>query len=393
MAALLSAALVVLPNRFLPPLPPEEWDPNELHALWIVRGKGYFVEKTSAVADASGSRVLGLHPELVFLDNGDDTFLKEKPEGAYRIFCIGGSTTRGWPFHRVGVSYPRLLSLYLGDLLPGRKVEIINAGLMASDSFSDLRLVREILNYDPDLLLVYEGRNDPWNWRLHVGPRANILRAHFWALRELRLYEFAYRRFLKDPREKFNKAAAVREWALSGRPSRGDEARRLRHIVDNLEAMAALARRKRCRIVVMTQVAHPEEASLHLINDRVRAFARREGVPLADVDRAFRDDPRPLEALLIPPPPVHPDLAGYALMARTVARSLAENDIIAPAAEWGWGRLRSDEHYHALMGLTDPALRGVYLNLSGVFESLGQTQAAERYLERSKRRVLEQVTR
>ena len=87
-------------------------------------------------------------------------FLKEKPDKTYRIFVIGGSTTFGdgnadnktWPYH---------LHEIFDTLDLNYNVEIINAGFSSGWSGSEIKLIREkILDYNPDLLMVYDGWND-----------------------------------------------------------------------------------------------------------------------------------------------------------------------------------------------------------------------------------------
>jgi uncharacterized protein YjbI with pentapeptide repeats len=87
-------------------------------------------------------------------------FLKEKPDKTYRIFVIGGSTTFGdgnadnktWPYH---------LHEIFDTLDLNYNVEIINAGFSSGWSGSEIKLIREkILDYNSDLLMVYDGWND-----------------------------------------------------------------------------------------------------------------------------------------------------------------------------------------------------------------------------------------
>ena len=85
-------------------------------------------------------------------------FQKEKPDSTYRIFVIGGSTTFGdtnveaWP-HNLREIFDTFDLNY--------NVEIINAGVSSGWSGSETKLIREkILDYNPDLLMVYDGWND-----------------------------------------------------------------------------------------------------------------------------------------------------------------------------------------------------------------------------------------
>ncbi|MBD3334721.1 MAG: tetratricopeptide repeat protein [Candidatus Eisenbacteria bacterium] len=90
---------------------------------------------------------------------GFQAFDAVKPEGWLRIFCLGASTTAGFPFP-AHVSYPALLNEKLRLYLPGRPVEVINCGISAVASFTLVEFTREVLRHAPDLIVVYTGHNE-----------------------------------------------------------------------------------------------------------------------------------------------------------------------------------------------------------------------------------------
>jgi len=79
----------------------------------------------------------------------------------YRIVALGESTTFGCTLEAADRPWPELLEDRIRScLLPGRKVEVINAGVPACDLVDNLhRLEGEILPLEPDLLLSYHGYN------------------------------------------------------------------------------------------------------------------------------------------------------------------------------------------------------------------------------------------
>lgn len=86
-----------------------------------------------------------------------------KPQGEVRIFMLGGSTV----FHgsRLGDSIPgRLQQRFLDD--GDDHVRVLNAGVISYVSSQELSLlVHTIVDYGPDLIIVYDGGNDvvtPW---------------------------------------------------------------------------------------------------------------------------------------------------------------------------------------------------------------------------------------
>lgn len=82
-----------------------------------------------------------------------------KPPETIRIFCVGGSACAGWP-----LSAEQMFSTYLRKLLetalPNRKVEVINAAAHGFASYRIRGIFNELLELDPDAILVYTGNNE-----------------------------------------------------------------------------------------------------------------------------------------------------------------------------------------------------------------------------------------
>jgi len=116
---------------------------------------------------SQGTRLLGvfggLDSDLVYINsNGFRTpeFIDEKPQNTYRIFTLGGSTTFG-----VGVLDNQTYSHYLQEFYNETNlpfdVEVINTGWPGKWSFGETILVKtELLDFNPDLFIVYDGWND-----------------------------------------------------------------------------------------------------------------------------------------------------------------------------------------------------------------------------------------
>lgn len=88
-----------------------------------------------------------------------DYFLDPKPEGTYRIFCLGGSTTVGFPYWYNG-AFPSFMRDRLARIFPDRKIEVINLGMTATNSYTVLDMAEDIMAYEPDLVVVYDGHNE-----------------------------------------------------------------------------------------------------------------------------------------------------------------------------------------------------------------------------------------
>ena len=84
-----------------------------------------------------------------------------KPAGVLRIMVVGSSTTFDIGASRDDRTWPARLQYWLQRSDPGRRVQVINAGVpgyMMTDQI--VRLETELYRYRPDLLLLYEGHND-----------------------------------------------------------------------------------------------------------------------------------------------------------------------------------------------------------------------------------------
>jgi len=88
-----------------------------------------------------------------------EVFKKIKEEGTTRIFVLGESTTAGYPYFHNGSSH-RWLQYRLMHTFPEKKFEIINVSLTAVNSYTVLGFAKEIVNYNPDAIMIYVGHNE-----------------------------------------------------------------------------------------------------------------------------------------------------------------------------------------------------------------------------------------
>ena len=93
------------------------------------------------------------------------SFPATKPANTYRIFCLGGSTTYGRPYSDQ-TSFCGWLREFLnaqptakGDANTTR-FELINAGGISYASYRVVRVLKEVLQYTPDLVVIYTGHNE-----------------------------------------------------------------------------------------------------------------------------------------------------------------------------------------------------------------------------------------
>ncbi len=95
----------------------------------------------------------------VLPETSNDVFPAAKATNAYRIFFLGGSSTFGYPYAHNG-SMSKMLGQRLADYFPDRRIEIVNLGMPAINSFSLLDFTDEILTQQPDALVIYAGHNE-----------------------------------------------------------------------------------------------------------------------------------------------------------------------------------------------------------------------------------------
>ncbi|MFH0802837.1 MAG: hypothetical protein V2A78_10700 [bacterium] len=82
-----------------------------------------------------------------------ESFPLKKPPGTRRIFILGESTACYF-----GDSKNELITV-LKKRIPGPKFEVINCGMPGYDIIRTFRVLKEVMNYSPDLVLLFMGNN------------------------------------------------------------------------------------------------------------------------------------------------------------------------------------------------------------------------------------------
>ena len=97
--------------------------------------------------------------QYVRLAPGQDRFARDKDARAFRVFALGASTLLGFP-NPAYTSFPNFLQRMLADAYPARKIEVVNCGVTAINSFVVREFVEEVVEHEPDLVLIYAGHNE-----------------------------------------------------------------------------------------------------------------------------------------------------------------------------------------------------------------------------------------
>ncbi|HNO78759.1 MAG TPA: hypothetical protein PKN33_11920 [Phycisphaerae bacterium] len=87
------------------------------------------------------------------------TFSIPKPDNTVRVVLAGASAIKGYP-QPMGLANSAFLREMLSDVWPDRSVEIINMGTTAVATFPVLDMLTQMLEYEPDLVVIYAGHNE-----------------------------------------------------------------------------------------------------------------------------------------------------------------------------------------------------------------------------------------
>jgi len=121
------------------------------------------------------------------------SFVMPKPPNTFRIFCLGGSTMQGRPYS-VETAFPTWLQLALQTARPATRWEVINCGGVSYASYRLVPILEEVLDYDPDMVILCTGHNEFLEDRSY-GRVKHMPRPVAWLHRtcmHLRLYRIAY---------------------------------------------------------------------------------------------------------------------------------------------------------------------------------------------------------
>jgi len=138
-----------------------------LLALVGVRAESYADDPYVGFSSTSplfvGTTDAGGATEMVTSENKLSLFnpqrFSARKEDAVRVFCLGGSTTFGRPYDDA-TSFCGWLRELLPIADPSRKWEVVNAGGVSYASYRVALLMEELIEYEPDLFIVYSGHNE-----------------------------------------------------------------------------------------------------------------------------------------------------------------------------------------------------------------------------------------
>ena len=128
-------------------------------------------DKNYYVLNPSASKRYFTNQKIATTGNSE-IFRKKKDTNTLRIFVLGESTTLGYPYFHNG-SFHRWLQYRLTHTFPDRNFEIINLSLTAVNSYTVRGFAKELVDYEPDAVLIYTGHNEYYG-ALGVGSTERI---------------------------------------------------------------------------------------------------------------------------------------------------------------------------------------------------------------------------
>jgi tetratricopeptide (TPR) repeat protein len=111
-----------------------------------------------AATAADGTPTFRTRPDRIGQFNLQE-FPRMKSPGTIRLFCLGGSSTFGFPYD-ARLSFCAAVERSLKRQHPEKQFEVINCGGMSYGARRVLNVMRELTSYEADGFLVYMGHNE-----------------------------------------------------------------------------------------------------------------------------------------------------------------------------------------------------------------------------------------
>ncbi|MEM1128272.1 MAG: GDSL-type esterase/lipase family protein [Bacteroidota bacterium] len=326
----------------------------------------------------------GFRPAVAFTP-----FSADPEPDVFRVMVLGGSSVAGFPYQFYH-GFPSHVEAALQAAHPTRRIEVVNLGMTAVNSYTLWDLVPHVIDEAPDAVLIYAGHNEYYG-ALGVGSAFYGLGHQVWLKRLLlRLKDLALFVLLEDlllgspdpgpvdPQARTTMARAVRDAGIVFDGPAYEAG--VDQFVANMEAVldalgaagmpvylgtltANLADQPPLGEAVAAAEAYAEGQALQaagdtaaarvafqvartyddlrfrappVFNEHLRQFGAQEHVTVVDIEALFQEaSPGGLEGASLFTDHLHPTAEGYALMGHAFAEALGRHPAlqgtIAPA--------------------------------------------------------------
>ena len=181
---------------------------------------------------------------------------QQKSERDFRIFCLGGSTTRG-PF-------PMLLQELLKRSNVDKTVEVVNMGIDTFNSYQVLDIAKKLPQYDPDLLIIYMGHNEIYGpvgvaSNMALGTSREVINLIL-RLREIKLFQLANNVYakLRAPSNRVEKEQSPYKMMVNSSlaPHHPLREQAIENFRGNLHEIISIAKRHQVPVILGTIVSN-----------------------------------------------------------------------------------------------------------------------------------------
>ncbi len=285
--------------------------------------------------DAKGEWIVNADRNAMISIDPHQRFNIEKEANAFRIFIIGGAATRGIPYGP-HIAYPAQLENILGSLHSNRSIEMVNCGAPDMQSSEMLTLAKNILaKHQPDLIIINPGHSE----RLSAQSGSSF-----------RLLDLTRKMISGEDnssvlrKDQTLMTPAVQAVSLTS-PEVSD------YFAANLQELIDHAKQNGVDLLLCNSPLNMNEDSsaeeLTRLNEILEAAAESNGTVLVDVRAAF--ETLASDSSLFHSP-IHPTYEGQYVIAREIARTMSQQQMIAD--EWDWSTAEGDSAYLAMTGIT-----------------------------------------
>ena len=181
---------------------------------------------------------------------------QQKSAKDFRIFCLGGSTTRG-PF-------PTLLQELLKRSKVDKTVEVVNLGIDTFNSYQVLDIAKKLPQYDPDLLILYMGHNEIYGplgvaSNVALGTSRDVINLIL-RLREIKIFQLANNFYakLRAPSNRLEKEGSPYKMMVNSSlaPDHPLREQAIENFRGNLHEIISIAKRHQIPVVLGTIVSN-----------------------------------------------------------------------------------------------------------------------------------------
>ncbi|MFA3784137.1 tetratricopeptide repeat protein [Melioribacteraceae bacterium 4301-Me] len=273
---------------------------NELQIVSTIKrnGKSYYT-----MNQLVGKRYFG-KDRFYYRKGTHDFFEVNKSPNTIRVFCFGASTTAGFPYE-YNATPAEFLRERLSAAFPDKNIEVINTAIDATNSFTVVEFAKELVNYEPDLFVVYMGQNEFYGVygvgsTISVGKSRWLIKTNLW-LQNFKTF-LLIKNFIRWITEFVSKSRAddnkilMEQMAENNSIIYGDEDYRIakENFTKNYEEIIEIAKENNVPLIVSTLVTNEKDlfpfVTMYSNNiDTIRKNKCKEYYRLGLVSKANKD--------------------------------------------------------------------------------------------------------